>query len=259
MNTKLAFQRIVTTFKMVGLGLGVSLLLACTSVPASHDASVDQPPNVDKFEGFNRAMFGFNDTVDRWLLKPVAKGYDWVMPSPVKTGVGNFFDNLGEVGNIVNDGLQWKWKRAAKDSGRFLMNSTVGVLGVFDVASKVGLAKSDGESFTQTLATWGVARGPYLVLPLIGPTTVRGGVSFPVDWALNPVQYVESTDVQIGANVLSAVNTRAGYLESEKLISGDRYLFIREAYLQRLEFLESDGEVEDDFGDDDFGDSDYDF
>ncbi len=215
---------------------------------------------VDKFERFNRATFKFNDTVDRWLLKPVAKGYSAGVPKPIRLGVGNFFSNLGEIPNIINDGLQWKWKQVANDSGRFLMNSTLGIFGLFDVASQAGLEKDDGENFTQTLAAWGVPRGPYLVLPFLGPTTVRGGVSYPFDWAMSPLQYTDA-NTQIGLNALDIVHDRAELLQTEELISGDRYLFIREVYLQRLEYIENDGVVEDDFGggDDEYFDDEYDF
>ncbi len=233
------------------------IVAACAASPSQDDRR-ESVSDADKFESFNRQVFRFNDTVDRWVLKPVAIGYDKVLPSPVKTGVGNFFSNLREIRNIVNDGLQWKWKQAANDTGRLLLNSTVGILGLFDVATEAGLEKSDGENFTQTLAKWGVPRGSYLVLPFWGPTTVRGGFSIPADWYLWPVNYVESSDARLALNALDIVHGRAEILETEELISGDRYLFIREVYLQRLEFLENDGVVEDDFGDD-FGDDEYDF
>lgn len=238
----------------------VTLLFGCASSPPQNTSDADQQKSeveVDKFEGFNRAMFRFNDTIDRWLLKPVSKGYAKVVPGPVKTGVGNFFSNIGEVPNIINDGLQWKWKQASNDTGRLLVNSTIGLFGLFDVASKTGLERSDGENFGQTLSVWGVPRGSYLVLPFLGPNTVRGGFALPVDWASSPIQYLESSNAQLGLNVLDVVHVRAELLKAEDLISGDRYLFIREVYLQRLEYLENDGEVVDDFGggfeDDEYG------
>lgn len=234
----------------------ITLLGACASTPNT-EGDVSDGAAADRFEGFNRATFKFNDTVDRWVLKPVAKGYRAVLPGPVRLGVGNFFSNLGEVTNIINDGLQWKWKQAANDTGRLLINSTVGLLGVFDVASKTGLEKSDGENFTQTLATWGVPRGSYLVLPFLGPNTIRGGFSVPFDWATAPIQYVDPTNARVGLNGMDFVHSRSELLQTEELISGDRYSFIREVYLQRLEYLENDGDVSDDFGgefdDDDYG------
>lgn len=233
----------------------LALLGACASTPNTK-GDVSDGATADRFEGINRATFKFNDTVDRWVLKPVAKGYRAVLPGPVRLGVGNFFSNLGEVSNIINDGLQWKWKQAANDTGRLLINSTVGLLGIFDVASKAGLEKSDGENFTQTLATWGVPRGSYLVLPFLGPNTIRGGVSVPFDWATAPIQYVDPTSTRVGLNGVDFVHSRSELLQTEELISGDRYSFIREVYLQRLEYLENDGDVSDDFGGE-FGDEDY--
>lgn len=245
----------------------VLALGACASTPPtaeSAEAENDfaavavEEDNGDRFESFNRAVFKFNMTADRWLIRPVAKGYDYVLPDPVQSGVGNFFDNLKEVSNIVNDGLQWKWGQAANDSGRLLINSTIGVLGVFDVARKMGMEKSDGETFTQTLAKWGVPRGPYLVLPVLGSNTLRGTVGLPVEWKLSPTSYVEPFEAKMGIKALEQLHVRAELLATEELASGDFYTFVREAYLQRLEYLENDGKVEDSFGDD-FGDDEYGF
>jgi len=259
-----AYVHLSQNIKKIKLIFAVFLLVllgACASAPqssSSEEPEMEKP--VDRFEGFNRTVFSFNDTIDRWLLKPVAKGYDWILPDPVQASVGNFFDNIGEVPSIINSSLQWKWERAAHDTGRLLVNSTVGVLGLFDVASKTGLDKKDPESFNQTLAEWGVPRGSYLVLPFLGPSTVRGTGALPAEWVTNPIQYLASSNAQLGANVVTIVHDRAELLDAEDLISGDRYLFIREAYLQRLDYLENDGQVSDDFGDDDFGDDDdYDF
>lgn len=211
--------------------------------------------NPDPLEKYNRAIFSFNLTLDRWLMKPVAKSYQWILPNPVERGVSNFFDNLGEVSNILNDVLQWKWRQAMNDSGRLLMNSTLGVAGFFDVASKVGLEESDGEDFGQTLAAWGVPRGPYIVVPFLGPYTLREGTGYPVDWFSNPVTYLESQAAQNSLTALNFVQLRASLLATEALASGDFYLFVRDAYLQRRDYLVNDGVVEDDFGDDmDFDD-----
>ncbi|VUD56824.1 putative phospholipid-binding lipoprotein MlaA [Thalassocella blandensis] len=222
------------------------------------DASPSTPKKEDRFESFNRAVFSFNMTADRWLIKPVAKGYDFILPDPVQSGIGNFWGNLKEVSNVVNDGLQWKWKQAANDSGRFLINSTVGVLGFFDVARKMGLEKNEGENFTQTLAAWGVPRGPYLVLPILGSNTVRGTISLPVEWKLSPTSYINNFEARMGAKALEQLHVRTELLGTEELATGDFYVFVREAYMQRLKYLENDGKVEDSFGDD-FGDDDYDF
>ncbi|GLS24734.1 VacJ family lipoprotein [Marinibactrum halimedae] len=214
----------------------------------------------DPWEGFNRAMFGFNNVLDKALVKPLAQGYVWITPDPIETGVNNVFSNLGEVGNVLNDILQWKWKQAANDTGRFLVNSTIGVVGFFDVAKKMGMERSDGEDFGQTLAAWGVGQGPYMVLPLFGPSTLRDAAGFPVDWSTSPVNHIDDRSTSNTLNVVGLVNARASLLEAEKLMSGDRYVFMRDAFLQRRNYLIDDGVVEDDFGsdDDEYGDE-YDF
>ncbi|PCK08369.1 MAG: ABC transporter [Alteromonadaceae bacterium] len=217
---------------------------------------------IDRMQGFNRAMSSVNHRLDKWFLKPVAQGYDKA-PKPVKNGVGNFFGNLSEVSNVLNDVLQWKWKQAGNDGSRFLINSTLGLLGLFDIASASGIEKSDGEDFAQTLAVWGVPAGSYIELPILGPRTLRGLAAWPVSWASDPLTYIEDDGARIGLNFLELVDTRAGFLELEKLATGkDRYLFIRDAYLQRRDYLIRDGVVDDDFGDEfddeDFGDDDLD-
>ncbi len=243
--------------RFVALAAVVSLVSACAShekKDATGDDFTVQQPDKDRFEGFNRTMFSFNQTLDKWILKPVAKGYRWVAPKPVEIGVNNFFSNLGEVSNIVNDVLQWKWEQAGNDTGRILINSTVGVLGLFDVASPAGLERSDGEDFGQTLAVWGVPRGPYLVLPLMGPATVRDGTGMPVEWYLDPVSYLDPPRDEYLVKGLDIVRQRAELLDVEDLVSGDMYIFMRDAYLQRRNYLINDGEVEDDFGADAFED-----
>lgn len=244
----------VNSFIKVGLLLGVLCTVGCATGPKKQvDDGADGAvpvPSVDPFEGYNRKMFAFNDTVDRWFLKPVAKGYAWLAPKPVEVGVSNFFDNLGEVGNVINDTLQWKWKQAGNDTGRFLVNSTVGLLGTIDVARYAGLEKSDGEDFGQTLAVWGVESGPFIVLPLLGPSNVRDTFAIPVDRYTDPVTYVDKDAHRYGLTALDLVQLRAKILQFERLAEGDRYIFIRDAYLQRREHLVNDGVVEDDFGSD---------
>ena len=225
--------------------LAAGLLLASTASMAAELA--------DPWEGMNRKVFVFNDTLDSYFLKPVAKGYLAVTPDPVETGVSNFFENLGEVGNILNDVLQWKWGQAANDTGRLLVNSTVGIAGLFDVAQRVGLPRSEGEDFGQTLATWGVGQGPYVVLPFLGPSSLRGLGGMPVDSYANPIRYVDHVPTRNSTYAVDLLDTRASLVAAEDLISGDKYSFMRDAFLQRREYLIQDGDVEDDFsGDDDF-------
>lgn len=214
-------------------------LSACATAPTANKA--------DPYEGFNRAVYSFNDGLDKFLIKPIAQGYQFAMPSVAETGVSNFFSNLGEIRNLANSGLQAKGNKVLLHSGRFLVNSTLGLLGFVDAADFVGLKKTSSEDFGQTLATWGVGSGPYIVLPLFGPSTARDSLGFPVDSFLNPVGYVNHVPTRNSLTATNIIETRAGFLAAEKLISGDRYVFIRDAYLQRRAFLINDGEVSDDF------------
>ena len=225
------------------------LLSGCASQPEGKGQ--DQYAHaIDPYENFNRSMFRFNDGVDSYFLKPVAQGYKFVMPDIAEKGVSNFFSNLLEIRNIINALLQGKGEKAANSTGRLIFNSTIGVAGLFDVAGGLGLQKQDGEDFGQTLGAWGVESGSYLVLPLLGPATVRDGIAIPIDMYVDPVGYHEQDSVRTGLTVLEVVDIRAGLLEAEKLLTGDKYVFMRDAYLQRREYLVKDGEVEDTFGTD---------
>ncbi|MCJ8170791.1 VacJ family lipoprotein [Pseudomonas sp. A3.4] len=200
----------------------------------------------DPWESVNRPIASFNDTVDKYTLRPLAKGYDYVTPAVVDDGITNFFKNIGELNNLGNNVLQGKLHNAGVDTARLLINSTVGLLGVFDVASHAGLVRNE-EDFGQTLAVWGVSSGPYVVVPLLGPSTPRdlaGRLPDATRIAIGNVDHVPTRNSITATNI---IDTRAGLLESEKLITGDRYTFIRNAYLQRRDFLINDGVVEDDF------------
>ncbi|MFC6668884.1 VacJ family lipoprotein [Marinobacterium aestuariivivens] len=203
------------------------------------------------WEGFNRAVFQFNDTIDRYALKPAAQGYRFVMPDLAEQGVSNFFDNLGDLGVLANNLLQLKLHDAASDTARITMNTIFGLGGVFDLATPFGLEKHN-EDFGQTLGYWGVASGNYLVLPLFGPSTVRDGIGLIPDSYLDPVGEVDHIPTRNSLYGLRLVDTRAGLLKAEEIISGDRYLFIRDAYLQRREYLINDGRVDSQFDADDF-------
>mgnify|MGYP000273453626 CR=1 FL=1 len=241
-------QHFQTTTRRV-LSVFVVLLMGSTPLAA-------QEENQDPWEGFNRKVFAFNDSVDGAVLKPLAKGYRAITPDPVEQSVGNVFSNLAEVKNVLNSVLQGKPKEALHDSGRFLVNSTLGILGLFDVAETFGLEQSDGEDFGQTLAVWGVSEGPYLVLPFFGPSSVRGLAGMPVDSLTDLVNQIDDVPTRNSLMALELLDLRASLLDVEGLASGDKYLFFREAYLQRREFLVNDGVVEDDFFDD-FEDEDY--
>ena len=215
----------------------------------------DQATEQDPWEGFNRKMFAFNEVLDGYILRPLAVGYRAVLPDPVETGVDNVFLNLRELTNVFNDVLQWKWDKAANDTARFLINSTVGIAGVFDVAGHFGLLRNDGEDFGQTLASWGVGQGPYMMLPILGPSTLRRTVAIPLDIDTVPILQIRDNTLRNTVVGVRFVALRAQLLPFDETISGDRYLFIREAYLQNRAFLINDGVVEDDFGgDDEYGD-----
>jgi len=225
------------------------LLLAVLLSPGVVVAGSDQE---DPLESYNRVMFSFNDKADHWVLKPVAKGYRYVMPDFFERGVSRMFSNLGEVLNVANDLLQGKVGQAGNDGGRLLINSTIGIAGFFDVAKHAGLERSDGEDFGQTFGVWGVGEGAYVVLPFLGPSTLRDAPSLLLDSVFNPigeVDHVPTRNQLYGARVVSV---RADLLEAEKLVKGDKYTFVKDVYLQRRQFLVNDGDVEDDFGDDDY-------
>lgn len=236
----------------VGVLAGV-LLGGCAS-QAQQTANPDDP-----WESFNRRVFVFNDTLDRYALKPIAQGYDTITPEPVQTGVGNFFSNLDEVRTIINSGLQWKWANAGTASGRFLLNSTLGVGGLLDPASEMGWNARE-EDFGQTLAVWGVGEGPFVVLPLLGGRTLRHAGGLPADMYADPLTYLEDDATRYGLRFLNLVDYRASVLDQEALIRGDRYSFLRDTYLQRRRFEVNDGQSgEDPFASDDFDFDDADF
>ena len=197
----------------------------------------------DPLEPLNRGIYAFNDAIDTAVLKPVAMGYRAVLPQFVRTGVSNFFSNLDDVTVIVNGILQLKIPQAVSDTGRLLINTTVGVLGLIDVATHLGLEKHN-EDFGQTLGYWGVGNGPYLMLPLLGPSTFRDGVGRWVDSKTDPVRWEDHIRTRNQFLVLRVINTRANLLDSEKVLDAaaiDRYAFLRDAYLQRRRSLVFDG------------------
>ena len=205
----------------------------------------------DPFEKANRKVQTFNDTADRFVLKPITRGYKAVVPDVVERGVDNVFSNLADPFVALNQLLQGKPGRSLSDSGRFLVNSTLGIVGIFDVATTLGLAKHQ-EDFGQTLGVWGVGRGPYIVLPFWGPSNPRDGFGDLVGAYGYLPNYLEDTGARNASFALWIINQRAQLLEAERLITGDRYLFIRDAYLQRRDYLKKDGIVADPFLEDEF-------
>lgn len=206
-------------------------------------ASTGQPHPSDPLEGFNRAMFSFNDGVDTVALKPAATVYKTVLPSFVQTGVGNFFGNLADVWSSINNFLQGKGEDGLTDMMRVAVNSTLGLGGLLDIGSEAGLPKHK-EDFGQTLGKWGVGSGPYVVLPLFGPSTLRDSAALPVDLLGDPWSYAEPAQVFNVGSVVRVVDLRAAALEAGDLVEDaalDRYAFIRDAFLQRRQSKVYDG------------------
>lgn len=236
---------LIVMFALVGSG--------CATVSGERDPS-------DPFEGYNRAIYNFNDSVDKGVLKPVARGYEKVIPRPVRRDISNIFSHLGDVLVLVNDLLQLKPGQAVSDFSRLFVNSTVGLFGLIDVASHWDIPKHH-EDFGQTLGRWGFSSGPYLMIPFLGPSTLRDGIGLIPQYQLDPVLDIKDETPRYGAVVLRGVNDRAKLLKASRVLEDaalDPYVFLRDAYLQRRQNLVYDGNPpEEDFEDfdDDFDDN----
>ena len=199
-------------------------------------AFAQQPVN-DPYEGFNRAMFAVNEGLDTVAVKPIAQAYDFVTPLPVRAGVGDFFGNILDVRNVLNNTLQGKLGDAGVDLGRLLINSTIGIFGLFDVASELGLQRHD-EDFGQTLAVWGWEDSSFLFWPLVGPKTVRDTGGLIVDIYTDPTWYMINKSVAARNSLVALrfIDVRASLLPSDKVVDEaalDKYAYVRDAYLQR--------------------------
>lgn len=219
----------------------LALMLAlpgCASTPERSSSGVDPDP----LEPANRAFFTFNETLDKYLIKPIAETYVDVTPRGARTAVTNFFDNLRYLNVIVNSFLQGKFSQGVSDVGRFVVNSTLGIGGLFDVATGYGLQRHD-EDLGQTLAVWGAGQGAYLYLPIRGPNAVRDVPDVASSYFLNPLTYVTGA-VLFPVTALGIINTRANLLDETRIrdeAAVDSYSFTREAYIQRREYLIFDG------------------
>jgi phospholipid-binding lipoprotein MlaA len=221
---------------IAALLIGVTLLAGCAAAPPRDEA-------YDPLEGLNRTFYGLTRVVDRIALKPAADAYIKVTPQPVRTAVSNFFDNAAYINSVVNQFLQGKFKQGFADAGRFVINSTFGMLGLFDVATSMGLQRHE-EDLGQTLGVWGVGEGPYVMIPILGPATARDVPAWPMTAVTNLLFYVGNSAVTIPLSVLGAVDARArvvGAFEFIDVAAVDPYVFTREAYRQRRTFLIYDG------------------
>lgn len=252
----------LTRMRVVASAFMIAVLAVLVSGCAATPGKTMQE---DHWEGLNRGVYKFNDALDRAALKPVAKGYKKITPGWMRTGIGNFFSNLTYPGTFVNQFLQGKAVLGLRDTTRFLVNSTIGLAGFLDVATPMGLEKND-EDFGQTLAVWGVGSGPYLTLPLFGPSTMRDAPSRVVEFFLDPLDLVDIPwEAEWGKRALHAVHARADLLPLDATLQRafDPYAFVRDAWLQRREYAIYDGnppqeDLDESFYEDmeDFGDED---
>jgi len=216
-----------------------ALLQGCAAVP--------YPNKQDPLESFNRGVFSFNDGLDRIVLKPVATGYQQVTPHWFRTGVGNFFGNLEDVWSAVNTGLQLRALETGDNLGRVMLNTSIGLLGVVDVASTLNVERHPA-NFGLTLARWGVKPGPYLVLPLLGSTTLRDAAGLPIDVKGNLVNGIGDPSTRDALSLLNIVDSRASFLRAGDVVDDaalDKYSFFRDAFLQRRRNLVYDGDPPD--------------
>jgi phospholipid-binding lipoprotein MlaA len=221
-----------------------ALLASAALLVASGCATTSGTPNPkDPWEGYNRPMYEFNDTVDKAVLKPISQGYQKVTPDFVQQGVSNFFENLQDLGTGLNNLLQGKLTEGAGDLGRLVVNSTIGILGLWDVATPMGLEKHH-EDFGQTLGWWGVPPGPYFIIPLLGPSTLRDAPARYVDPSFAYNRGIDDVAARNSLFGLDVVRTRANLLKAEKVLDEaalDRYSFTRDAWLQRRRNMVFDG------------------
>ena len=206
----------------------------------------------DPWESFNRSIYSFNNTADTYLVKPVAQGYAYIMPEVGRKGVNNFFNNLLDVNGALNGFLQGRVDQGLENVGRVIINSTIGIFGLFDVATKLGVPQYQTD-FGHTLSIWGVPQGPFVMLPFLGPSTMRSGVGTAFDAYASPMGQMGNSDPAWGLRVFNIVDLRAGLLGADELLSGDQYIFLRDAYLQQRRLQTSDGQLVDDFSEFDDG------
>lgn len=219
------------------------MFLLVTAVLLQACATVKSPDPRDPIESFNRSMFGFNDAVDKAVLKPVATVYQKATPSLVRKGVGNFFNNLEDVWSTFNNAIAFKGSATGSSFGRVMVNSTLGIGGVIDIASDLNIERYPAD-FGLTLGRWGVSPGPYVVLPVLGSFTLREVFALPVDQQGSLVVHVPDLPTRYGLTVLNLVDVRAQFLKAGEVVEGaalDKYSFTRDAYFQRQRYRQYDG------------------
>ena len=239
---KNSLRLVSPAWRVAALAVAVAALAGCTTIRESRGGPGQR---LDPWEKWNRKVFNFNEDVDKAVLKPVATAYTDVVPQPVRRGVSNFFSNFADAWSAINNMLQGKFELGFEDATRVGANTLFGLFGILDVASEMGL-DHHYEDFGQTLGRYGVGAGAYVVLPILGPSTVRDTAAQPLDRLASPPAFFDGTKTQIGFTLLQIVNTRAGLLGATRVIddiSLDKYTFVRDAYLQRRRSLVFDGDV----------------
>jgi len=237
----------------------LSILLILPLSLAQAQVLEEENVNVDPLEPMNRSLFALNNGLDRFLIRPAAQVYHIVMPDIGERGVGNFFANLYDANAAINALLQWRLDGVAQSGGRFLVNSTAGFLGLIDVATPIGI-RPYRTDFGHTLAVWGFEPGPYIMVPVLGPRTMRSGVGTFVDFYLSPQAHlIDDFSDRAILYTVEIIDGRARLLKTDELISGDRYIFVRDAYLQHRKVYVNDGVVEDNFSSSDDEDWDEEF
>lgn len=223
-----------------------SLLVLLLLLPGLAAWGRDSDANSDPWEPVNRKIFAFNETLDKYVLLPTAKGYRFVMPDPAERGVSNFIANIYEFNSFFNALLQGRPGSALHSGTRFLVNSTMGLAGLLDVATPMGVERSPAD-FDQTLFTWGIESGPFVMLPVLGPHTVRSSAGYLVDSNASIPALQNDQDWATTFLIVQAIDVRANLIKADDLVTGDRYVFVRNAYLQRREYFLSGGKVVDSF------------
>ncbi len=242
---------LLRTLALMALVLGLAGCQTVKGVGNRVERAVDKVmgskgQRMDPWENWNRKVFAFNEKLDAAVLKPVATAYSEIVPSPIRTGIDNFFGNIGDAWSAVNLMLQGRFKAGVEQGMRFAVNSTLGLAGVLDIATEAGLEKNS-QDFGKTLGKWGMGTGAYVVWPLFGPSSVRDSLALPVDWQASPARVFDDGKKKVAITTLNIVNTRANFLRAGEMLEGialDKYTFYRDAYLQRRGSFDDDDEVE---------------
>ena len=244
-------SRLVRALALLVLVLGLAGCQTVKGVGTRIEKAVDKVmgskgQRLDPWESWNRKVFAFNEKIDENVLKPVATAYSELVPAPIRTGIDNFFGNIGDAWSAVNLFLQGRFKAGVEQGMRFAVNSTLGLAGVLDIATEAGLEKNS-QDFGKTLGKWGMGTGAYVVWPLFGPSSVRDSLALPIDWQASPARVFDDGRKKVAITSLNIINTRANFLRAGDMLEGialDKYTFYRDAYLQRRGSFDDDDEVE---------------